>query len=117
MSAVSESSTPRYYRYQGGMSRLVPNTWERFHIWFFVIFLVATFGPMFHWFATSTKLVWGIPFTMVWILGWMVLQTFNLIGLYFTTIRHIASKIDREDESGLDTGRQDPQMGRRVENG
>lgn len=77
---------------------MVPNNWERIHIWFSVIFLVATFGPMFHWFATSTGLVLGIPFTMAWILGWMVLQTLNMVGLYLTTVRKTAERIGREVE-------------------
>jgi hypothetical protein len=108
MSTITDPGTPRFYRYGGGWRRLIPNTWQRAQTWFFVIFLVATFGPMFHWFASSSKLVGGIPFNMAWILGWMVLQTLNMIGLYFTTIRKtarsIAEEIEHEDASALSTG-------------
>jgi hypothetical protein len=109
MSTITDQGTPRFYRYSGsGWGRLIPNTWQRAHTGFFVIFLVATFGPMFHWFASSSKLVGGVPFNMVWILGWMVLQTLNMVGLYFTTIRKtalsMADEIDREDASSLSTG-------------
>lgn len=99
MSTTTDTGGRRFYhRPDGGLGRLVPNNWQRGHTWFSVIFLVATFGPMFHWFATSTRLVLGIPITMAWILGWMVLQTINMIGLYLTTIRRTAERIGREVE-------------------
>lgn len=108
MSSMTDPGAPRFYRYGGGWHRLIPNTWQRAHTWFFVVFLIATFGPLFHWFATSSKLVGGIPFNMVWILGWMVLQTLNMIGLYFTTIRKttrsVTDELEREHASALRAG-------------
>ena len=96
MSSSTEPSTgspPTYYRHRGIARRLVPDTWGSVHGWIFVVFLVATFGPMFHWWADSPALVAGWPISIGWILGWMVLQTVNLVVFYFTTVRPTAGRI------------------------
>lgn len=91
---VPGADAPRYYRRHGRLALLVPNTWGTVHAWFFVIFFVATFGPMFGLWATSTRIVWGWPISMGWILGWMILQSINLIVFYFTTVRSAVRFID-----------------------
>lgn len=103
-SSSSGAREPRFYRIPGGWSRLVPNTWGSIHAWIFVVFLVATFGPMFHLWATSTDLVLGWPVSIGWILACMVLQTANLVAFYFTTVRPttaaigVAAGVERTDE-------------------
>lgn len=87
ITAEENGPVPRFYRYHGRARRLIPRTWGAVHGWISIIFMIATFGPMFGGWATSTRLVGGWPITMGWIMAWMILETVNLIAFYFTTVR------------------------------
>lgn len=95
--AAAPEAAPRFYRRPGGWSVLVPRTWGAIHAWLFVVFLVATFGPMFHLWANSTRLVLGWPISIGWILACMVLQTINGVAFYFTTVRPTTRVLDPAD--------------------
>lgn len=99
-SAAPHDRTPRLYRRPGGWSVILPTTWGSIHAWIFVLFLVATFGPMFHLWANSTRLVLGWPISMGWILGCMVLQTINCVAFYFTTVRPTTSALEPTQMTG-----------------
>jgi hypothetical protein len=87
---------PSFYRYHGRARRLIPRTWGAIHGWITIIFMIATFGPMFGGWATSTRLIGGWPITMGWIMAWMILETLNLIGFYFTTLRRRVAEDEPE---------------------